>query len=780
MHAKTLLLATGLVPLVAGDCPFAAKRDTQQNLLPPREISEDFGRCRVASNQAGGGSRTKDFWPCQLRLDVLRQFSPQINPLGEEFDYAEAFQSLDFEALKKDIHDLLTDSQDWWPADFGHYGGLFIRMAWHSAGTYRAMDGRGGGGMGQQRFAPLNSWPDNQNLDKARRLIWPIKQKYGNKISWADLMLLAGNIALESSNFKTLGFAGGRPDTWQADESIYWGAETTFVPKGNDVRYNGSTDIYERANKLEKPLGATHFGLIYVNPEGPDGSSDPKASALDIREAFGRMGMDDEETAALIIGGHTLGKTHGAVPGKNIGPEPEAADLGEMGLGWHNSVGEGNGPNQQTSGLEVIWSKTPTKWSNHFLESLLGNKWALVESPAGAHQWEAVNGTLDYPDPFDNTKFRRATMLTSDLALINDESYLKICKRWLKNPEEMNEAFAKAWFKLLHRDLGPTSRYLGPDVPKEKFIWQDPLPERKGDVITDEDVSSLKTAILAADGLDVSKLVSTAWASASTFRGTDKRGGANGARIALEPQVSWASNNPKQLKQVLSSLKSVQKEFNAKSESKQVSLADLIVLGGVAAVEKAAKDAGFKDIEVPFTPGRVDATQEQTDITQFNYLEPLADGFRNYGHGTARARTEEILVDKAALLTLTPPEMTVLVGGLRALNANFDGSSNGVLTEKKGQLTNDFFVNLLSPAFKWSKKDQRGELWTATDLKTKSTKWTATRADLVFGSHAELRAISEVYGSADAKEKFAKDFVAAWTKVMNLDRFDVKVNKESK
>nr|ACS91350.1 KatG2 precursor [synthetic construct] len=772
MHAKTLLLAAGLAQLASADCPFAAKRDTQQNLLPPREIAEDFGRCRIASNQAGGGTRSTDFWPCQLRLDVLRQFSPQFNPLGEDFDYAEAFKSLDFEALKKDIHALLTESQDWWPADFGHYGGLFIRMAWHSAGTYRAMDGRGGGGMGQQRFAPLNSWPDNQNLDKARRLIWPIKQKYGNKISWADLMLLCGNIALESSNFKTLGFAGGRPDTWQADESIYWGAETTFVPKGNDVRYNGSTDIYERADKLEKPLGATHFGLIYVNPEGPNGTPDPKASALDIREAFGRMGMDDEETAALIIGGHTLGKTHGAVPGKNIGPEPEAADLGEMGLGWHNRVGEGNGPNQQTSGLEVIWSKTPTKWSNHFLESLLGNQWTLVKSPAGAHQWEALNGTVDYPDPFVKGKFRRATMLTSDLALINDDSYHKICKRWLKNPEEMNEAFAKAWYKLLHRDLGTASRYLGPDVPKEKFIWQDPLPERKGDVITDEDISSLKTAILGADGLDVSKLVSTAWKSASTFRGTDKRGGANGGRIALEPQVNWASNNPKQLKQVLSALKSVQKEFNAKSGSKQVSLADLIVLGGVAAVEKAAKDAGLKDVVVPFTPGRVDATQEMTDITQFNYLEPLADGFTNYGHGTARARTEEILVDRAGLLTLTPPEMTVLVGGLRALNANFDGSSNGILTEKKGQLTNDFFVNLLSPAYKWSKKDERGELWTATDRSTKSTKWTATRADLVFGSHAELRAISEVYGSADAKEKFAKDFIAAWTKVMNLDRFE--------
>ncbi|RBR13508.1 uncharacterized protein FIESC28_08136 [Fusarium coffeatum] len=777
MHVQSLLLATGLVPLVAADCPFAAKRDTaEQPLIPQREIAEDFGRCAVASNQAGGGSRSKDFWPCALRLDVLRQFSPQYNPLGQEFDYAEAFKSLDYEALKKDLHELLTDSQDWWPADFGHYGGLFVRMAWHSAGTYRAMDGRGGGGMGQQRFAPLNSWPDNQNLDKARRLLWPIKQKYGNKISWADLYLLAGNVALEGMDFEPLGFGGGRPDTWQADESIYWGAETTFVPKGNDVRYNGSTDIYDRADKLEKPLGATHHGLIYVNPEGPDGSSDPKASALDIRVAFDRMGMDDEETAALIIGGHTFGKTHGAVPGKNIGPEPAAADLGEMGLGWHNKVGEGNGPNQQTSGLEVIWSKTPTKWSNNFLESLLGNKWTLVESPAGAHQWEALNGTKDYPDPFDKTKFRRPTMLTSDLALIHDEAYLKICKRWLKNPEEMGDAFRKAWFKLLHRDLGPVSRYLGPEVPKEKFIWQDPLPERKGDVISDEDVSSLKAAILKADGLDVSKLVSTAWASASTFRGSDKRGGANGGRIALEPQVNWASNNPKQLKSVLSALKAIQKDFNGKSD-KQVSLADLIVLGGVAGVEKAAKDAGFKDVEVPFTPGRVDATQEQTDIKQFSYLEPLADGFRNYGHGTARARTEEILVDKAAQLTLTPPEMTVLVGGLRAMNANFDGSSKGVLTEKAGQLTNDFFVNLLSPAFKWDKKDSRGELWTGSDRATKSAKWTATRADLVFGSHAELRAISEVYGSSDAKEKFVKDFVAAWTKVMNLDRFDVKVSK---
>nr|ACJ72867.1 peroxidase/catalase [[Gibberella] fujikuroi var. moniliformis] len=718
MHVQSLLLASGLVPLAASQgCPFA-KRATDTNLVPPREIPEDFGICRVASNQAGGGTRSRDFWPCALRWDVLRQFSPQYNQLVA--------------ALKKDLNALLTDSQDWWPADHGNYGGLFIR---------------------------------------------PIKQKYGSKISWADLIVLAGNVALEHSGFETLGFAGGRADTWEADESIYWGAESTFVPKGNDVRYNGSTDIYERADKLEKPLGATHFGLIYVNPEGPDGSSDPKASALDIRTAFGRMGMDDEETAALIIGGHTLGKTHGAVPAKNIGPEPMAADLGEMGLGWHNSVNEGNGPDQMTSGLEVIWSTTPTKWSNHFLKSLLGNNWTLVESPAGHKQWEALNGKLEYPDPFVKGKFRRPTMLTSDLALINDPSYLKICKRWHDNPKEMNAAFARAWYKLLHRDLGPVSRYLGPEVAKEKFIWQDPLPERKGDIIGEAEISSLKSTILSTDGLDVSKLVSTAWNSASTFRGTDKRGGANGARIALEPQINWASNNPKQLKQVLSALKKVQKDFNAKSGSKKVSLADLIVLGGVAAIEKAAQAAGFKDVEVPFTPGRVDATQNQTDLVQFGYLEPLADGFRNYGHGTARARTEEILVDRAALLTLTPPEMTVLVGGLRALNANYDGSSNGILTEKKGQLTNDFFVNLLSPAYSWAKKDDRGELWTGTDRSTKSVKWTATRADLVFGSHAELRAISEVYGSADAKEKFVKDFISAWTKVMNLDRFDVKVEK---
>ncbi|KAK7413977.1 Catalase-peroxidase 2 [Neonectria punicea] len=776
MHADLpgwLLLALGLVSLVdanANSCPFAKRAaDTE------REIPENFGRCSVVSNAAGGGTRSSDWWPCQLKLDVLRQFSPQINPLGEDFDYTAAFESLDYEALKKDLHELMTTSQDWWPADFGHYGGFFIRMAWHSAGTYRAIDGRGGGGMGQQRFAPLNSWPDNQNLDKARRLLWPIKQKYGNKISWADLILLTGNVALESMDFTPIGFAAGRPDTWQADESVYWGGEATFVPKGNDVRYNGSTDIYERAEELEKPLGATHMGLIYVNPEGPDGSSDPKASAGDIRVAFDRMGMNDEETVALIAGGHAFGKTHGAVASSNIGPEPEAADLGEMGLGWHNSVGDGNGPNTQTSGLEVIWSKTPTKWSNDFLNSLIKNEWTLVESPAGAHQWEALNGTVDYPDPFDKTKFRRATMLTSDLALINDPSYKKICTRWVDHPEELADAFAKAWFKLLHRDLGPVTRYLGPEKPAEHFAWQDPLPERKGELLSDSDISKLKSELLATSGLDISKLVSTAWNAASTYRHSDKRGGANGARIALDPQRTWKANNPAQLEKVLTALKGVQKKFN--KGTKKVSLADLIVLGGSAAVEKAAQDAGFKNVKVPFTPGRVDATQNQTDVRAFGYLEPVADGFRNYGKGTTRARTEEILVDKAALLTLTPPELTVLVGGLRVLDANYDGSDLGVLTKNKGKLTNDFFVNLLDSSFTWTKKDADGELWKGVDRATKATKWTATRADLVFGSHAELRAISEVYGSKDAKEKFVKDFVKTWVKVMNLDRFDVETKK---
>ncbi|GKT51038.1 catalase-peroxidase 2 [Colletotrichum spaethianum] len=775
MHAKLsscLLAASALLPAVSAQgCPFAKRDGSVNSELPKRDTAVGFGRCSTISNQAGGGTRSHDWWPCQLRLDVLRQFQPSTNPYGNDFDYTEAFKSLDYDALKKDLHALMTESQEWWPADFGHYGGLFIRMAWHSAGTYRAIDGRGGGGMGQQRFAPLNSWPDNQNLDKARRLLWPIKQKYGNKISWADLMLLTGNVALESMGFTPLGFAAGRPDTWQSDESIYWGGETTFVPKGNDVRYNGSTDINERADKLEKPLAATHMGLIYVNPEGPDGSSDPAASAKDIHVAFDRMGMNDEETVALIAGGHAFGKTHGAVSGDHIGAAPEAADIGEMGLGWHNDVGDGNGVNQMTSGLEVVWTKTPTKWSNGYLESLLHNKWTLVTSPAGHHQWEAANGTLDYPDPFDATKFRKATMLTSDLALINDPSYLNITTRWLDHPEELANAFAKAWFKLLHRDLGPVSRYLGPDVPKETFSWQDPLPAREGDLIDDADVAKLKSDILAAPGLDVSKLASVAWASASTFRASDKRGGANGARIALEPQVKWVSNNPTQLAEVLDALKTIQTSFN--TGAKKVSLSDLIVLGGTAAVEKAAKDAGVT-VSVPFSPGRVDATQEQTDVRSFGYLEPQADGFRNYGRGTARARTEEILVDKAAQLTLTAPELTVLIGGLRALGAVYDGSNTGVLTEKKGQLTNDYFKNLLDISTTWTQSGADGELWKGVDRKTKAEKWTATRADLVFGSHAELRAISEVYASSDANEKFVNDFVAAWTKVMNLDRFDLK------
>ncbi|EEY23483.1 peroxidase/catalase [Verticillium alfalfae VaMs.102] len=766
--AGCLLTALPIVN-AAGTCPFS-KREESSETLDKRQSNAipNFGRCAVQSNVAGGGTRSSDWWPCQLRLDILRQFSSEINPEGGDFDYTEAFKTLDYAALKKDLLTLMTDSQDWWPADFGHYGGFFIRMAWHSAGTYRALDGRGGGGMGQQRFAPLNSWPDNQNLDKARRLLWPIKQKYGNKISWADLMLLTGNVALESMDFKPFGFAGGRPDTWQSDEGIYWGAETAFVPQGNDVRYNGSTDVRERAEHLEKPLAATHMGLIYVNPEGPNGNSIPADSALDIRVAFDRMGMNDEETVALIAGGHAFGKTHGAVKGENIGPEPEANDMG-MGLGWHNRVNNGNGPDTMTSGLEVIWTKTPTKWSNGYLLSLLNNQWELVESPAGSKQWQAINGTIDYPDPFDKTKFRPATMLTSDLALINDPSYLKICKRWVDHPEELADAFARAWFKLLHRDMGPRSRYLGPEVPKEQLIWQDPLPAAKGSPINDADVASLKKTILSTSGLTVSNLVTVAWGSASTYRNSDKRGGANGGRIALEPQRSWAVNNPAQLTKVLTALKGVQSRFNRNGKS--VSLADLIVLGGTAAVEKAARDAGF-NIVVPFAPGRVDATQDQTDVTSFGHLQPAADGFRNYGQSTARARAEEILVDKASQLKLSPPELAVLVGGLRVLGANFDGSKKGVLTSKVGRLTNDYFVNLLDIRTNWT-PDSSSEVWTGKDRATGATKWTATRADLVFGSHAELRAVSEVYGSADAAEKFVRDFVKAWVKVMNLDRFDL-------
>ncbi|KAL8296584.1 hypothetical protein RB597_005934 [Gaeumannomyces tritici] len=772
MLAGCLLTAAPLAQ-ASPSCPFSQQQAREVPKSGSPAAATPFGRCPQNSNMAGGGTRSTDWWPCQLRLDVLRQFAPQTNPLGDDFDYTEAFKSLDYNALKKDLTELMTKSQEWWPADFGHYGGLFIRMAWHSAGTYRAMDGRGGGGMGQQRFAPLNSWPDNENLDKARMLIWPIKQKYGNAISWSDLMLLAGNVALESMGFKTLGFGAGRADTFQSDEGIYWGAETTFVPKGNDVRYNGSVDARGRAANLEKPLAATHMGLIYVNPEGPDGNSKPEDSALDIRTAFARMGMNDEETVALIAGGHAFGKAHGAVAGgDNIGPEPEANDMG-MGLGWINKVNKGNGPDTRTSGLEVVWTKTPTKWSNGFLESLYGNQWQLVTGPGGAKHWEAVNGTVDYPDPFDKTKFRKATMLTSDLALIRDPAYAKITKRWLDNPQELNVAFAKAWFKLLHRDMGPRSRYLGPEVPKEEFLWQDPVPAVNPYGISDADVVSLKQLVLAAPGLTVSNLVSTAWASASTFRHSDKRGGANGARIALQPQRTWAVNNPKELDTVLNALKAVQTDFNSKG-GKQVSLADLIVLGGSAAVERAAHEAGLPNISVPFSAGRTDATQQQTDVESFRLMEPVADGFRNFGRGNSRSLTEEILVDRASQLALTPPQLTALVGGLRVLGTNSDGSKTGVLTAQPGKLTNDYFVNLLDINTVWKPASAGDkEVWKGTDRASGAEKFTATRADLVFGSHAELRAITEVYAQKDSGERFVRDFVKAWVKVMNADRFDL-------
>ncbi|KAK4032795.1 putative catalase-peroxidase 2 [Parachaetomium inaequale] len=774
----------GLLPLVSAQgCPYAAANNLKGRATEPSldTLAGAFGKCPTISDAAGGGTRSHDWWPCQLRLDVLRQFAPQQNPLGGDFDYAAAFATLDYKALKADLAALLTQSQAWWPADFGNYGGLFIRMAWHSAGTYRAIDGRGGGGMGQQRFAPLNSWPDNASLDKARRLLWPIKQKYGKAISWADLMLLAGNVALEQMGFPVLGFAAGRPDTWQSDESIYWGAETTFVPQGNDVRYNGSTDYAARASLLEKPLAATHMGLIYVNPQGPNGNGDPKSSALDIRTAFARMGMNDSETVALIAGGHAFGKTHGAAP-TALGSAPEGAPLEQQGLGWANSFRTGNAGDTITSGLEVIWTKTPTKWSNNFLTSLFKNEWTIVKSPAGALQFEALNGTRDYPDPFNKTS-RRATMLVSDLALREDPIYNAIAGKWVDDFQALTDAFAAAWFKLLHRDMGPASRYLGPEVPKQQFLWQDPLPTVSYPPITEADQAKLKAQILAAPGLTVSNLVSVAWGSASTFRGSDKRGGANGARIALQPQVSWEVNNPKQLQTVLSALTSIKDAFNkANKNGKQVSLADLIVLGGNAAIEKAAAAAAGTNnhnknpaTAVPFTPGRVDATQADTDAASFAYLNPQADGFRNYRNasGFSQARTEELLVDKAQQLTLTAPEMTVLVGGLRALGANYDGSARGVLTTRPGVLTNDFFANLLDIGTVWQ-AEAGGEVFTGKDRATGESKWTATRADLVFGSHAELRAIAEVYAEAGGQERLVADFVAAWVKVMDLDRFDVK------
>ncbi len=714
---------------------------------------------------AGGGTTNKDWWPNQLNLNILRQNSSLSDPMGDDFDYAKEFKSLDLAAVKKDLLAVMTDSKDWWPADFGHYGPFFIRMAWHSAGTYRTGDGRGGGGTGQQRFAPLNSWPDNVSLDKARRLIWPVKQKYGRKISWADLMILAGNVALESMGFKTFGFAGGREDVWEPEQDVYWGSENVWL---DDERYTGERD-------LENPLAAVQMGLIYVNPEGPNGNPDPLAAAKDIRETFARMAMNDEETVALIAGGHTFGKTHGAGDAKHVGPEPEASGLAEQGLGWKSSFGTGKGADTITSGLEVTWTKTPTKWSNNFFENLFDYEWELTKSPAGAYQWKPRGqaGAGSVPHAHDPNQRVAPAMLTTDLSLRFDPEYEKISRRFYENPDEFANAFARAWFKLTHRDMGPKSRYLGPEVPKEDLIWQDPIPAVTHELINKKDIAELKQKVLAT-GLSVSELVSTAWASASTFRGSDMRGGANGARIRLAPQKDWEVNNPAQLAKVLGKLEGVQKDFNKSlSGGKKVSMADLIILAGCAGVEKAAKDAGYK-VAVPFTPGRSDALKERTDVHSFAVLEPIADGFRNYLKKRYTVPAEKLLIDKAQLLTLTPPEMTVLVGGMRVLGANFDKSRNGVLTERPEKLTNDFFVNLLDMATEWKATSKEEELFEGRDRKTGKVKWTGTRVDLVFGSNSELRALAEVYGSADAGEKFVKDFVAAWNKVMNLDRFDLK------
>ncbi|RZK18680.1 MAG: catalase/peroxidase HPI [Pedobacter sp.] len=753
--------------------------------------SNDISKCpfhngSMKQNVGGGGTRNRDWWPNQLKLNILRQHSALSDPMNKDFNYAEAFKSLDLEAVKADLHALMTDSQDWWPADFGHYGGLFIRMAWHSAGTYRVGDGRGGAGAGLQRFAPLNSWPDNVSLDKARRLLWPIKQKYGRKISWADLMILTGNIALESMGFKTFGFAGGRADVWEADESVYWGSEKTWL--GGDIRYaHGSDGVKENGGvlvsdddadgdvhtrNLEKPLAAVQMGLIYVNPEGPDGNPDPILAAKDIRDTFGRMAMDDEETVALIAGGHTFGKTHGAASSDHVGKEPEAAGMESQGFGWHNSYGSGAGKDAITSGLEVTWTTTPTQWSNNFFENLFAFDWELSKSPAGAHQWVAKNADAIIPDAFDGTKKHLPTMLTTDLSLRFDPAYEKISRRFLENPDQFADAFARAWYKLTHRDMGPVSRYLGPDVPQEELLWQDPIPAVNHALVNDSDIEALKSKVLQS-GLSVSELVSTAWASASTFRGSDKRGGANGARIRLAPQKDWKVNNPAQLQKVLNVLEGIQKDFNdSQVDGKQISIADLIVLAGSTAVEKSITDAGYTT-KVSFTAGRMDASQSQTDVESFGYLEPQADGFRNYKKTKFTVSTEELLIDKAHLLTLTAPELTVLLGGLRTLDINFDGSKNGVFTQKPGQLSNDFFVNLLDMNTAWKATSDDKEIYLGSDRKTGQPKWTASRADLVFGSNSELRAIAEVYASSDANQKFITDFVAVWTKIMNLDRFDL-------
>ncbi len=713
---------------------------------------------------AGAGTTNRDWWPNALPLEMLHQHSAKSDPMGADFDYAKEFQTLDYAALKKDLAKLMTDSQEWWPADFGHYGPLFIRMAWHSAGTYRIGDGRGGGGRGQQRFAPLNSWPDNVSLDKARRLLWPIKQKYGRKISWADLMILAGNVALETMGFKTFGFAGGREDTWEPDQDVYWGKESKWL---EDKRYSGDRD-------LENPLAAVQMGLIYVNPEGPNGNPDPIAAARDIRETFRRMAMNDEETVALIAGGHTFGKTHGAGPATHVGPEPEAAPIEQQGLGWKSTYGTGKGGDTITSGLEVTWTTTPTKWSNNFLWNLFGYEWELEKSPAGAHQWRPKHGmgANTVPDAHDPNKRHAPKMLTTDLALRFDPAYEKIARRFLENPDQFADAFAKAWFKLVHRDMGPRARYLGPEVPKEEFLWQDPIPAVNHPLVDAQDIAALKAKILAS-GLTTAELVYTAWSAASTFRGSDKRGGANGGRLRLAPQKFWEVNQPAQLGNVLSALEKIQAEFNrTASGGKKVSLADLIVLGGCAAVEQAAKQAGYT-VTVPFNPGRMDASQEQTDVESFAVLEPVADGFRNYVKGKYSLPAEYLLVDKAQLLTLTAPEMTVLVGGLRVLGANFGGSKHGVFTTRPGALTNDFFVNLLDMGTEWKRTDEHGTQFEGRDRKSGDLKWTATRVDLVFGADSRLRAVAEVYGAADGGEKFVKDFATAWAKVMNLDRFDL-------
>jgi len=720
------------------------------------------GKCPVMHGTTNVGMRSNaDWWPNRLNLRILRQNSPQSNPMGEAFNYAEAFNKLDLEALKRDLYALMTDSQDWWPADFGHYGGLFIRMAWHSAGTYRVGDGRGGAGAGQQRFAPLNSWPDNANLDKARRLLWPIKQKYGRRISWADLMILAGNCALESMGFKTFGFGGGRADVWEPDESVYWGREETWL---GDQRYTGERE-------LENPLAAVQMGLIYVNPEGPNGKPDPLAAAKDIRETFARMAMNDEETVALIAGGHSFGKTHGAGDASLVGPEPEAASIEDQGLGWKSRFGAGKGKDAITGGPEVTWTTTPTKWSNNFFENLFGYEWELTKSPAGAYQWKAKGDAATIPDAFDPSKRHAPSMLTTDLALRFDPAYEKISRRFHENPDQFADAFARAWFKLTHRDMGPRARYLGPEVPAEELIWQDPVPAVDHELIDAKDIADLKAKILAS-GLSVSELVGAAWASAATFRGSDKRGGANGARIRLAPQKDWDVNQPAQLAKVLETLAGVQKAFDgAAGAGKTVSLADLIVLGGSAAVEQAAKRAGH-DVTVPFAPGRTDASQAQTDVESFAYLEPVADGFRNYLKAKYAVSAEELLIDKAQLLTLTAPEMTVLVGGLRVLGANHGKSRHGVFTKRPETLTNDFFVNLLDMSTEW-KATSDENVFEGHDRKTGALKWTGSRVDLVFGSNSELRALAEVYAAADAQAKFVADFVAAWTKVMNADRFDL-------